>query len=76
MKWEDFARYVADYGTINVHNLDKQFKPIVETCSPCSLPFNFIAKLDTLDEGTLSYNVFSLLYTVQPIGWFLKCGSL
>ena len=61
MKWEDFVRFIDDCGSSNVYNLDKKFKPIVETCSPCSLPFNFIAKSDTLDEGTLDYTVLPRL---------------
>ena len=52
MEWEDFARYVADHGQFYQRNLDEHFKPIVATCNPCSYPFNFIAKSDTLDEGT------------------------
>ena len=69
MDWEDFARYVADYGHFYQRNLDEHFKPIVEICNPCTLPFNFIAKLDTLDEGISSYGFsHSTVYTSTSLG--------
>ena len=52
MEWEDFAQYVADYGMEYEKYLDAHFQPIFAACDPCSLPFNYIAKLETFDEGT------------------------
>ena len=52
MEWEDFMEYVADYGSKNSKKyLDEHFQPLINLCDPCSFPFNFIAKMETFDEG-------------------------
>ena len=53
MEWEDFARYVADYGKDYRKNLDGHFHPVTSTCDPCTYPFNYIVKLETFDEGII-----------------------
>ena len=51
MKWEDFAQYIADHGEEYKKNLDGHFHPISADCNPCSVPFNYIVKLATFNEG-------------------------
>ncbi|CAK8671715.1 unnamed protein product [Clavelina lepadiformis] len=47
MEFADFARYVADYGTKSITNLDVHFRPMLSHCDPCRYPFNYITKLET-----------------------------
>ena len=51
MEWRDFARYVADHGVDYRKNLDAHFHPITADCDPCRIPFNYIVKVETFNEG-------------------------
>ncbi|XP_076820768.1 carbohydrate sulfotransferase 8-like [Clavelina lepadiformis] len=47
MEFADYARYMADYGTRSLRNLDEHFLPMLKRCDPCYFPFNYITKLET-----------------------------
>ena len=51
MEFADYARYMADYGTRSLRNLDEHFLPMLKRCDPCYFPFNYITKLETFATG-------------------------
>ncbi|XP_067648895.1 uncharacterized protein [Haliotis asinina] len=48
VSFQEFLRYIANYGTENAAKLDDHYRPLHYGCNPCTLKPNFVGKLETM----------------------------
>ena len=68
VSFADFVRYLGDPNTVFSHGAEEHWIPVSDLCFPCQKKYDYIGKLETLEEDTRfilhKFNMSKLLKVV------------